>query len=337
MITLHQVAERAGVSLGTASAALNGRVSAKAATRERVERAAAELGYRKDASASVLAGKQRHSKKGQKQLTLGYVVSPGATDRGSQWEIFAAEAQRLGYEFEQVRLRDYGSLRRAQEHLHFLNIQGLYLSSPGSVPGRDWLEFNWGRFSVVKGFRVWPELSFPTIRHSAGDYMRMARDETIADGYRKIAFLLTSSEVPEDDETRLGAILAYGHLHLGREITFEWRPVESETQPLSAETARWLRRYRPDAVIAFASGCYHHLLNAGFRIPEDFGFASVIQSEDFALNYGVAGCDSRKQVFPEKAVQLLHRMVQVGDRGQMEEPTELVVEPRWLEGKSLPG
>ncbi len=57
MVKLCEVAAQAGISLGTASTALNGRASVKASTRRQVERVAAELGYRKDASAVVLTGK----------------------------------------------------------------------------------------------------------------------------------------------------------------------------------------------------------------------------------------------------------------------------------------
>jgi hypothetical protein len=78
------------------------------------------------------------------------------------------------------------------------------------------------------------------------------------------------------------------------------------------------------------------LRSSGFRIPEDFAFAAVIQDGKLAAHMGTAGCDRRAEAFPRRAVELLHRMVQVGDRGLHEEPVEAVVEPQWQEGASLP-
>ena len=55
--TLHDVAERAGVSAMTASRALNGKPRVSAETREAVARAVAELGYVPNTSARMLAGR----------------------------------------------------------------------------------------------------------------------------------------------------------------------------------------------------------------------------------------------------------------------------------------
>ncbi|MEV0825378.1 LacI family DNA-binding transcriptional regulator [Nonomuraea rubra] len=58
MTSLRDVAERAGVAVSTASAALNGTRPVAAATRRRVERAAAELGYRPNLLARGLQSKR---------------------------------------------------------------------------------------------------------------------------------------------------------------------------------------------------------------------------------------------------------------------------------------
>jgi len=67
-VTLLEVAERAGVSLKTAHRALTGEGYVKDATRERVRAAAQELGYRFNASASML-------KRGVRMSQVALVVS----------------------------------------------------------------------------------------------------------------------------------------------------------------------------------------------------------------------------------------------------------------------
>lgn len=58
MAKIHEVAEAAGVSISTVSYALSGKRSISPATRDRVERAAALLGYEPNAGARMLAGRR---------------------------------------------------------------------------------------------------------------------------------------------------------------------------------------------------------------------------------------------------------------------------------------
>ncbi|WP_419155984.1 LacI family DNA-binding transcriptional regulator [Streptomyces canus] len=60
MVTIADVARRAGVSTSTVSDVLNGRTSASDATRRRVQRSVAELGYHPIAGAKALAGRRSH-------------------------------------------------------------------------------------------------------------------------------------------------------------------------------------------------------------------------------------------------------------------------------------
>ncbi|WIB11584.1 LacI family DNA-binding transcriptional regulator [Curtobacterium sp. MCPF17_052] len=56
MVTIHEVAKAAGVSISTVSYALSGKRSISATTRERIDRAVADLDYRPNAGARMLAG-----------------------------------------------------------------------------------------------------------------------------------------------------------------------------------------------------------------------------------------------------------------------------------------
>ncbi|MEV0174171.1 LacI family DNA-binding transcriptional regulator [Streptomyces sp. NPDC050803] len=60
MVTIADVARRAGVSTSTVSYVLNGRTSVSEETRRRVRRSAAELGYHPNAGARALAGRRSH-------------------------------------------------------------------------------------------------------------------------------------------------------------------------------------------------------------------------------------------------------------------------------------
>jgi LacI family transcriptional regulator, galactose operon repressor len=95
--TIRDVADRAGVSIATVSRVLNARGDVSAATRERVQEAAAELGYAADSVARALASKRTR--------LVGVVVGDNAGHRDLSLiffgKVLAAIARRLaqsGYE-----------------------------------------------------------------------------------------------------------------------------------------------------------------------------------------------------------------------------------------------
>jgi DNA-binding LacI/PurR family transcriptional regulator len=60
MVTMRDVADRAGVSIATVSFVVNGTKPVSADTRTRIERAMADLGFRRNAVARALASRRTH-------------------------------------------------------------------------------------------------------------------------------------------------------------------------------------------------------------------------------------------------------------------------------------
>jgi DNA-binding LacI/PurR family transcriptional regulator len=87
---LEDVAARVGVSTASVSLVLRGAPGPSAATRERVLAAAAELGYRADRAASLLARRRRH--------LLGVMMDVHNPFHADVVEEIHAEADRFGYE-----------------------------------------------------------------------------------------------------------------------------------------------------------------------------------------------------------------------------------------------
>lgn len=334
MATLNDVAKAAGVSLSTASNALNGKAKVKRATREKVEQVAAEIGYQKDASASVLASRQRHAKRAHKQLTLGFVWADTMNYWHNSYAAFQKRASILGYDAEAVNLAEYSSMKRAEDHLRFTNVKGLFLASPNGVPSREWLKFSWDEFSVVKGHPTWPELSFPQIRNRAIAYARMALMEAVSRGYKRIAFIHQISKSPEDDEARLGLALSMQALGRFENVEIAWRFIETLdwTEGLSS----WLEAYRPDAVLGFTGSVHTLLSESGYQMPQDFAFAAINRNHDSAEMHSVSGSYVINNEIVSQGVDLLNTMIQAGQYGHIDRPVELVIEPHWYEGETLP-
>lgn len=89
MVTMQDVADRAGVALSTVSVALNGTRPVAPATRDRIERAMAELGYARNAVARALARRRSSI------LALTYPVeSPGLSTTVMEFLLSAAQTAR---------------------------------------------------------------------------------------------------------------------------------------------------------------------------------------------------------------------------------------------------
>jgi len=331
-VTIRNVAREAEVSVGTASAALNGRSSVKRSTREKVEAAARRLGYRKNAAASVLSTRQRRATLAKKAFSVGFVQGVRSED-DQRFEQFQEAVKVYGYDVERINFWAYRGVRHAAEHLRFLNVEGLFLAG-SCLPGPEWLKFPWEQFSVVKAEALHAELSFPMIRHRASAFMRQTLVEVTRRGYRRLALLLERTSVPEDDEVRLGMALAMVALKRAEGLQVEWWYQPDVT--LTRQVADWLRCYRPDAVITFPVTWYEGLKGAGFQVPEDFALASLYADEWHRRMHDHAGCLSFYEDYFRHAARMLHELVVAGQRGQTARPMELVIEPEWAEGATLP-
>jgi DNA-binding LacI/PurR family transcriptional regulator len=109
---LDDVAARAGVSPASVSLVLRGAPGPSAATRERVLAVAAELGYRADRTASLLARRRRH--------LLGVLLDVRNPFHAELVEEVQIEADRVGYEVVLSTLtRERGEARAVETLLDF--------------------------------------------------------------------------------------------------------------------------------------------------------------------------------------------------------------------------
>ncbi|MDX7986954.1 LacI family transcriptional regulator [Xenorhabdus sp. 12] len=121
MVTLEDVAAYAGVSRATVSRVVNGDKKVREATREKVERAIVELGYRPNLAARELASSQGN--------TLGLVTtSYRGGFFGALMDSIQTEAERHGKPLLVTQGRDSAENEwQAISHLHSLRCNGLIL------------------------------------------------------------------------------------------------------------------------------------------------------------------------------------------------------------------
>jgi DNA-binding LacI/PurR family transcriptional regulator len=119
---LEDVAARVGVSTASVSLVLRGAPGPSAETRERVLAAAAELGYRADRTASLLARRRRH--------LLGVLLDVRNPFHAELVEEIHVEAARAGYEVVLATLTRDRDEQRAVETLLDFRCEALILLGP---------------------------------------------------------------------------------------------------------------------------------------------------------------------------------------------------------------
>ncbi len=125
---LDDVAARVGVSTASVSLVLRGAPGPSAETRRRVLEAAAELGYRADRTASMLARRRRH--------LLGVLLDIRNPFHAELVEEIQAEADRIGYEVVLSTLTRHRDEDRAVETLLDFRCEAVLLLGPDAADQR---------------------------------------------------------------------------------------------------------------------------------------------------------------------------------------------------------
>ncbi len=323
------LAERAGVSHPTVSRALRNNPRISAATRDRIQALAREMGYRPDPAMSALIAHRNRSPETREYRKIAVLNAWGSRlpfYMGTQLAGIRSRAAELGYEVELFPVTpDTAGHRSLSRVLVSRGIRGVIA---GGLPsGFPPLAMTWASFSAVAlGYSVQPV----ALHLVAADHMAavdIAYRRLRAAGYRRIGFF-----------DRLGSETRNQHLYLSSYlrclvvdgIRYDDSPPLLFNNIAEVDPVPWLREHRFDAVVAG----YHVLLieqlqAAGLRVPEDVAVAAVsLRPED----QGMAGV---RDAFPEMgawAVDLLHGMLLTGKYGLPDQEYSVHVKGRWRDG-----
>jgi LacI family transcriptional regulator len=254
--TMHDVARRAGVSVGTVSNVLRGRVPVAATTRARVLASIAELGYRRNEVARALKEKTTH--------TLGIVV-PGALNPFFATLTVHVErrARRDGYGVLVADTNGEPEVEAAQVRaLADRRVDGVIFASvtaSSDIP-EEMLER--GIPVVLASFAGDGDPRLGVVEIDEEEAMEAVADHLVRLGHRRIAFLL-SGDLEEAVDRRpaalRGALKRRGLPLLG-----------PEDSPSAVSCTN-------DAV---AIDLIDQLIRSGRRVPED---VSVVGFDDIPL------------------------------------------------------
>lgn len=336
--TLRDVARHLGVSHVTVWRALKGSPKISAARRGEIERTAAELGYRPNPAAAILARSRREVGGKPIQAELGWLnfwPEPGRLRRFKEFDLYwkgaVACAEKFGYRLEEFRAKDRRSLARIEKIILARGIRGLLLA-PGPLP-TDWESFHWERFALV---RLGRPTQGPFVHCVTADQMAntlMAFDAIRARGYKRIGFVGTSCR-----ERIFGAGYYWAQASAMDEtlqrippLLFEPLP---ETKPGEHERRfhAWARDNKPDAILADSLDLAGQLKRGGYRVPKDVALAvaSVLDGD------ADAGIDQNPEEIGRVGVLQLISLINESACGIPPIRREVLIHGQWVDGKSLP-
>jgi DNA-binding LacI/PurR family transcriptional regulator len=270
---LEDVAARVGLSPASVSMVLSDAPGPSAATRERVLEAAAELGYRPDRTASLLARRRTH--------LVGVLMEVGSAFHAELVEDIHEAAERQGYDVVLSTVTRTRDERRAVETLVDFRCEALVLLGPVAPA---WQLAALGRQLpvVVIGRRV-DAAGVDVVRSADDEGVGQAVDHLAGLGHRSIAYI-DGGKGPIASDRRRGYRRAMRRHRLADHV----RVIPGDpTEAAGMHAARTLlgEGQLPSAVVAFNDRCALGFLDAlnraGVEVP---GAVSVVGYDDSSLS-----------------------------------------------------
>jgi hypothetical protein len=330
--TIRTIAEAAGVSPMTVSLALRDHPNAAAATRRRVQRIAAKLGYRPDPTIAKLMTHLRTQRSHRLQAAMCCLTTFERLDAEPYpTAIFHGAKQRageLGYSMELlvVGQESTATPARLERILRARGVQGLLLlpmATSGKFHGID----HWERFSVVSStLSVTAPATHRVVPNAFDNVLEICR-KLGAQGRQRLG-LVTTREQDARVGHRFTAAIGWHNCYACA------HPVDPLVldQPIGVQFADWFRRVNPDAIIGHSAGELteiEQLLPPEHRRRLTLVSTSKVRAGD-RVDY--AGIDERPEEIGRASADLLASLIQHGDRGLPMIPRVTMIEGIFVDG-----
>lgn len=338
MSSLRQLADQLQLSHATVSAALRGLSTVKAATRERVLKAAAESGYQANPLASALMGEIRRSRSGVFRGVVALlhleISEPTSFDYAARKVICAAAAARaaeLGFKADViVASRDGYDLARLTEILTNRGISGLLVLAPA-----DRSRFSCIDWTLFAALHVGLGNDHVRMNSVCPDYfgaMRMALKNLRTRGYSRPGLVLRA-------DTEVSVLELWKAAYTS--FVLEAAGAGGQSPPPQPYL---YAAPEADAFTAWlALGGYDVVLTDLPQLPEGWSEAGTPPSARTSfcgLNLlgpepSLAGIELRFEAVGRKGVDLLTDQILRNERAGIAHPTVTLCPPCWHDGPSL--
>lgn len=335
--SLADVAQRAGVALATASYALRNSPKISEDTRLKVKEAADFLGYRTNAAVARLMAELRRQGNPSDITTLAWVNCNTSRDAYTKipwlrnWLSGAQKrADQLGYRLEEFWLNEK-VLRpeRLRSILVARGIPGVLVAPTRSTGGILPMDCDAFAVATMAGTFHTPHVH----QASADNYANVltAFDSLLRLGYERIGFFTSPLTHEWTNHRQVGA-----YLEMSWELPAKNRLpllLASEEAASSRSTfEKWIRRWKPDALLCSGRLQAEWLLHMGLKAPEDIGIAHLNLGSDVGQ---WAGIDAQIELIAAAAVDMLVGQIHRREVGIPSVPKEILIKGRWVAGATV--
>jgi LacI family transcriptional regulator len=312
-VTLGEVARAAGISIASASLALQNRPGVSRAKRALVLSVAEKLGYVPDARIGALMASIRNATS-KELLPIGWINSHPEKDAWHKYKYLSPYqegaregARSLGYRLEEIWTHEPEmSMRRISQILYHRGIEAVIISHPALH-----FRLNWDHLA---GISLETHLKLPRLHRVVSDsnYNLLLTLKTLKRlGYRRVGLCFSSGSSRVD--------------HYG------WDS-EGSLSKVEKQVAAWLRRHEPEVVVGQSSHLLSWIKKAGYRVPEDIGVVHIAKDEDVSDWAGV--CSHRHEI-GAVAARLVIALQQNRQFGVPRVPMNTLIEGAWSSGWTL--
>lgn len=328
------VAEKAGVSVSTASLALRNDPRVTEETRLHVEEVARILGYYPHPLLGSMMQDVRSGKKERQKLSIVYldnlkkeghwkeVASYAATYEGAR-----RRAEQLGYDFELIWARAPKlSSKRLSDILWNRGVDGIILG-PSEEPHLA-IDLDWDRFSTVA--ISYDVVGGPFHRVTNNHYLsiRLAVEVAKQLGYRRVGLFIEAHQNARVNNVYSNYMAAYNSRVEDSDRVAPCFMDGYEKEDLLS----WLEQEKPDVVLSLSRFVYEWMVEAGWRVPKDIGFSLIDRQPTDGVCCGV---DQRTEYIGQSAVDLVTTLLRTYQKGVADVPLHLLSEGRWHQGSTL--
>lgn len=335
-LSLRDVAEHLGLSPTTVSEALRGVPRVNAATRERVGRAAVELGYLRNQLVGAMMSELRRSAVGSFKGTLAVLDLDGPHRRSAGGNRYhealargaAERAAELDFKADHlVADAETFSFGRVRAILRARGMRGVLLLPLANRP--DLAGFDWTGLSVIYADYL---IDRPGLHAICPDHYRamMLVLEKLGElGYRRPGLVLHGVLDARVLHRWEAAHHAYQTHHRG----MDYLPPFVMPEVRKAEDFKaWFRSANCDVVVAHHADIRRWMEAAGARVPETHGFCclNLINSDS-----PCAGLDLQPRLLGARAAELLIGQVLREESGVPARPLTSTMPADWVDGPTL--
>ncbi len=335
-INQRELAKRAGVSQTTVSLCLRSHPSIPKGTRERILRIARELGYKQNPLVASLMSEIRSNRHVSSQSCIALLVD--AEDEKEwfchelfrqQYEGMRARALALGFRTEVFYAGQKGTTLRAIDRiLHTRGIRGLILAG-SRRRAYDLSLIRWADYVCATISYTWdqPAVDRASAHHRHNvDIVFQKLSEL---GYCRIGVSLSPHARKASDRNWLSGALLWNELQPSKKrIPFF---VAEQTEHNTEAFGRWIKKWKPDAIVTLDGWEKLWLHKLGLSTPDDIGLACVNRSTESR----VSGVYEDHDLIGAACIDLVSAKLQHNDFGLPERPHLLLIEGRWGDGETL--